>query len=121
MFREFNWEMPFKFEDDLSKTDLGDISVRLPSVKLEKLKITPGSRVSEIDVHDGDKLYANLKARQPFPLSAPQIIILEDRSGEELMTIPDLKQLDETSKEVLKKGVRANNFTLKINSIRKWS
>ncbi len=70
-------------------------------------------------MHDGDKLYANLKARQPFPLSAPQIIILEDRSGEELMTIPDLEQLDETSKEVLKKGVRANNFTLKINSIKK--
>ncbi len=40
MFREFNGEMPFKFEDDLSKTDLGDISVRLPSVKLRELEIT---------------------------------------------------------------------------------
>ena len=92
MFKEFNGEMPFEIENDFSKTDSAT-SYQLPSVDiLGKLKFTATSRIGEIDVQDGEKLYGKLQARQPFPLSAPQIIILEDQSGNEMMTIPDMEQ-----------------------------
>ncbi len=39
MFKEFNGEIPFQIEEDLMKTDLGDVSVKLPTGELSKIQI----------------------------------------------------------------------------------
>lgn len=119
MFKEFNGEIPFQIEEDLEKTDLGDVSVKLPSVEMSKIQVTACERISEVDVRAGEKSWPNLTPRQPFPLSAPQIIILENHAGEEVLTIPDAEGMEETSKELLKKAARANSFILQVNGIRK--
>ncbi|HXQ92134.1 MAG TPA: ABC transporter ATP-binding protein [Nitrososphaerales archaeon] len=119
MFKEFNGEIPFEIEDDLSKTDLGDVSVKLPSVELSRLQITGSERISEVNYSDGTKTWSNLTPRLPFPLSQPQIIILENQLGEEVVTINDSEQLEEKSREALKKASRANNFILKVDGIDK--
>jgi len=119
MFKEFNGEIPFRIEEDLMKTDLGDVSVKLPSVELSKISIQSSGRISEINVRAGDKSWTNLTPRQPFPLSAPQIIALENQAGEEVLTIPDSEGLQPESRDALKKAARANSFILQINGISK--
>lgn len=120
MFKEFNGEIPFKIEEDLMKTDLGDASVKLPKVPPSEIRIVESERISEVNVFAGsEKSWVNLTPRQPFPLSAPEIIILENKAGEEALTIPDIEALDARSKDPLKKAARANSFILQINGIRK--
>jgi len=119
MFKEFNGEIPFEIEEDLSKTDLGDVSVKLPSVELSKLQITKSERISEVNYSDGTKSWSNLTPRLSFPLSQPQIIILENQLGEEVVTISDSEQLEEKSREALKRASRANSFILKVDGIEK--
>jgi ATP-binding cassette, subfamily C, bacterial len=119
MFKEFNGEIPFQIEEDLMKTDLGDVSVKLPTLDLSKIQVEASERISEVDVVAGEKSWSNLTPRQPFPLSAPQIIILENHAGEEVLTIPDAEGLQDSSKEALKKAARANSFILQANGIKK--
>lgn len=119
MFKEFNGEIPFKIEEDLLKTDLGDVSVKLPTVELAQIRVTQSRRISEVDLTIGGKSWPNLTPRQPFPLMSPQIIILENPAGEEVLTIPDADGLEEGSRDTLKKAARANSFILKVNGIRK--
>ena len=119
MFKEFNGEIPFQIEEDLMKTDLGDVSVKVPTVELSKIQITSSGRVSEVNVRAGEKSWSNLTPRQPFPLGDPQIIILENHAGEEVLTIPDSEGLEPLSKEALKKAARANSFILQVNGISK--
>ena len=119
MFKEFSGEIPFKIEENLLKTDLGDVSVKLPTVELIKIQVISGGRISEVDVQAGEKSWVKLTPRQPFPLSAPQIIILENQAGEEVLTIPDAEGLDGKSRDALKKAARANSFILEISGIRK--
>ena len=94
MFKEFNGEIPFKIEDDLSMTNLGDVSVRLPISEIPTLKITKSERIGEVNYKDGDRTWTNLTPRQPFPLSQPEIIILENQAGEEVATIKDTERLE---------------------------
>jgi ATP-binding cassette, subfamily C, bacterial len=119
MFKEFSGEIPFKIEEDLMNTDLGNVSVKLPTVELTKIEVISSGRISEVDVQAGEKSWVKLTPRQPFPLSAPQIIILENQVGEEVLTIPDAEGLEVKSKDALKKAARANSFILEISGIRK--
>lgn len=119
MFREFNGENPFEFEADLSKTDLGDTSVKLPSVGLQDLKVQGGRRASEVDVVDGERRWSNLTARRPFPLSEPQIVILQSQSGEEVLTVSDARHLEPTSREALERAARANSWIMKVSEVKK--
>jgi ATP-binding cassette, subfamily C, bacterial len=118
MFKEFNGESPFEFEADFSKTDLGDVSVKLPRAELS-LRVEPSHRASELTVTDGETTWSNVTPRRPFPLSEPQIIVLQTRGGEEILTIPDTSKLEATSREALEKAARANSFILKVLEIKK--
>jgi ATP-binding cassette, subfamily C, bacterial len=119
MFKEFNGENPFQFEVDFSKTDLGDISVKLPPVDITKLQVTQGSRASEVNVTAGETNWSNVTPKSPFPLSDPQVIILQDRGGDEVMTIPDSTKLETGSRTVLERAARVNSFILKVLEIKK--
>ena len=119
MFKEFNGENPFQFESDFSKTDLGDVSVRLSATPPGDLKVKGSPRASEIDVIDGERSWSNLTARRPFPLSDPQIIILQNREGDEVLTIADSSRLEPNSRTALEKAARANSFILKVLEIQK--
>ena len=119
MFKEFSGEIPFKIEEDLLKTDLGDVSVKLPTAGLGTIRIMGNSRISEVDVQAGDQSWTSLTPRQPFPLSAPEIIILENHAGDEVLTIPDAEGLEAKSRDALKKAARANSFILEISGIQK--
>jgi len=119
MFEEFNGEIPFQIEDDLSKTNLGDVSVKLPSVKPSEIRISASARISEVSYSDGVTTWTNLTPRLPFPLSEPQIVVLENQQGEEAVTIVDVEQLELESREVLKKASRANSFILQVDGIDK--
>ncbi len=72
-----------------------------------------------MNVQSGEKSWTNLTPHQPFPLGDPQIIILENQAGEEVLTIPDSEGLEPVSREALKKAARANSFILQVNGIRK--
>lgn len=119
MFREFNGEIPFKIEEDLEKTDLGDVSVKLPMIEMSEIRVLPSKRISEVDVHAGTNSWTNLTPKQPFPLGAPEIIILENQKGEEVLTIPNTGKMEEASRETLEKAARANSFILQASGIRK--
>ena len=118
MFREFNGENPFEFEADFSKTDLGDISVRLPG-EVSGIRVTPSHKASEVEMTDGAVTWSNVTPRRPFPLSEPQVIILQDRAGDEVMTIPDSSRLEPGSRAALEKSARANSFILKVLEVRR--
>jgi ATP-binding cassette, subfamily C, bacterial len=117
MFKEFSGEIPFKIEEDLMKTDLGDVSVKLPMVELSQIQVVSSGRISEVNLQAGENYWTRLTPRQPFPLSAPQIIVLENQAGEEVLTIPDVEGLEETSRGALRKAARANSFILQVNGI----
>jgi ATP-binding cassette subfamily C protein len=119
MFKEFNGENPFEFEADFSKTDLGDTSVRVPSVDLPSVQVTASRRASEVNVADGETKWSDVTPKLPFPLSEPQIIVLQNQAGDEVLTIPDSSRLNAESRVVLEKAVRANSFIMKVLEIRK--
>ncbi len=118
MFKEYKGENPFEFEADLSKIDLGDISVKLPPVDLAEVEVTDCRRMSRVNVTAGDR-WTNLAPRQPFPLSHPQIIILQNDAGEEALTIPDYRQLGTASMTLLERAARANSFIAKVRGVTK--
>jgi ATP-binding cassette, subfamily C, bacterial len=119
MFQEFNGENPFEFQADYLKTDLGDVSVKLPPVAPGELKVEQGSRSSEVKVTAGGKSWPNVTPKSPFPLSQPEVIILQNRDGDEVMTIPDSAKLETGSAAVLERATRVNSFIMKVAEIRK--
>lgn len=119
MFQEYNGENPFEFDLDLSKIDLGDVSVKLPETGAEGIIVKEGGRVSRVDVEMGGTRYVDLQPRMPYPLSHPELVILENAEGVEFLTIRDHTKLVGTSSEVLAKAIRSNSFVLRVRAVEK--
>lgn len=119
MFQEYHGENPFEFEADLSKTDLGDVSVRFPDVGPEKILVSESGRVSRVGIEIDGVSWTDLQPLLPYPLSHPELVILQNRAGEETLTIRDYRVLGSGSRDVLAKAIRSNSFVLQVRSVEK--
>jgi len=119
MFQEYNGENPYEFDEDLSKTDLGDVSVRLLTTGPEGITVNESGRVSRVRVNLGGVDYPDLHPRVPYPLSHPELVIFEDQEGDEVVTVRDYTKLGSDSSAVLARAIRSNSFVLQVRSVEK--
>jgi ATP-binding cassette subfamily C protein len=117
MFQEYSGENPFQFETDISKIDLGDVSVKLPMVPLDEIEVRQNGRMSRVELRLAEDEWVDLRPRLPFPLSHPEVVILEKGDGGEVLSIPDYRMMNTQSREVLERAIRSNSFILRVKAV----
>jgi len=84
-----------------------------------EVRVRQSSRRSRVDVTYGGKRWEALLPRLPFPLSDPNFVILEDRTGQIVGIIEDLKSLDEESARALRGSIELSRMVVGIGRILK--
>ena len=83
-----------------------------------KVRISPGSRRSLVNVAVDGRVLRDLRPKQPFPVSHPEYVIFYDREGSEKLMLTDYRMLDEGSRRVLEEALSLNSLKPKILKIK---